>query len=215
MSTGHISGGSWHKGRGKHWSKAESVTVPPHRLVDTYTRRQNNGRRRVVQFRDIEWLGEEVRGIQLVERDGTRSLRSLGSRLRGEEMRICHAHCPKLLGHLCDTRSSGSSICLSRVCAIGSRLLVTGLLLRVSSVAPTSWQLTAQRGIGTGAKLERLPSICPLLLATVLNWSRGLLLGGRAIGGRLTVPFLGRVTPLWCGHGGLCVRERNEFDGFS
>lgn len=113
--------------------------------MDTYTRRQNDRRRGVVEFGNVERLSEEVGRIELVERDCPRSLGGLSHGLRRHQVWIGDSHSTELLGHLCDWRgggrpvSRGSSVHLSRVCV--GRLLVSRsswCLRRVSSIATTA-----------------------------------------------------------------------------
>lgn len=119
----------------------------------TYPRRQNDGRRRVVEFRNVEGLREEIRRVELVEGNRPRHLGHRLWRLRRHEVRIGHAHRAELLGHLCDgravslrrNRSGRGSLHLGRVGSIRNGLLVSRSLglRRIGSIAATAGQLTS------------------------------------------------------------------------
>jgi hypothetical protein len=201
---------SWHgiQGRSDIFRRA----IRCRRWVNAGTWRENDRRWRVIKLRDIEWLSEKVCRIELVEGNGARSLGGHGGlrRLRRHEMGVGHAHRAELLGHLCDSWSSRGSI--PRRCCIHLtwvrpiyRLLISrGLRLRgICTVTATSGELSPKSSIGTRSNFKGFPSICTLLLTTCMTLGgssgghAGVLLSGRPITGRLTVPFLGRIAPLW------------------
>lgn len=139
--------------------------------METHIWWQNNGRRRVVKFCNVEWLGDEIRRIELVE-GNSRSRRSLPWLLR-HLMGVGHAHCAKLLCHLRDSRGGRRRI--TRYCWLYlawvrpiDRLLIHHRLRlrRGCSVGTTGQWLTTQSSIGTRAKLESFTSICSLLFSS-------------------------------------------------
>ena len=174
-----------------------------HNVLSTYTRGQNNWRRRIVKFCNIERLSEEISWVELVERNGSRRLGRL------HLIRVGHAHGAKLLGHLRDSRRHRRSVSWSHRLHLGCwiypvhglwhGLLVSGnwLLGRVGPIVTTGRQLTSQSRIGTGTEIKSLSSINPLLPTPglTLNGSPGL--SRSAVADRLTIPFLRRVTRRW------------------
>lgn len=87
-------------------TSSETCTQP---IRKTHIRWQNDGRRRIVKFCNIEWLRDEISWIELVE--GYRASRSLCGLID-----VGHTHGAKLLGYLRDSWSSWGSI--SRYCGL-------------------------------------------------------------------------------------------------
>lgn len=158
-----------------------------HGSSSTYLRRQNNGRRGVVQLCDIKWLRDEVCRVELVELDVALGLHRRLWLWRGHVVRLAHAHSAELLGHLRDSvrRRSvarGGRLHLSRVGAVGRLLISRSLrLLGIGAVSTSGSGLASQRSIGTGTKLKGLACVCSLLLGCGTRGRRSLRGNGRLL----------------------------------
>ena len=180
--------------------------------MNTYSRGQNDRRWGVVELRDVEGLGDQVGWVKLVKLNVARGLHGRGLR-RGHVVRLGHAHSTKLLCHFSNSRgrlriAGGGGLHHARIGTV-HRLLIFHGLLGISPVGTAGRGLTPEGGIGAGSEAKGLTGVRSLLAASggrrrrTLCGDLRLLRGIGGAVGRLAIPFLWRVTPLWSCHEGV------------